>query len=374
MAKRPSSPTGRPTLLGLLQAIREDPESDEPRLILADWLEDQPDPADQARGQFIRLQCEAARAKDPQPLFARTWPLERQWGAAWLGGMPKLPDSELPGYERGLQKLELRPRELFSAAMSAWLCNEAAAWVDQVWLIEPSGARVKQLARSPILAGLTFLAVWFLKDGTGLADLVASPRLTYLRKLDLKTDESSIGLGDWLPALSLPGLKSLRLSECGLRGEDVDTLASWAGLSQLEGLDLSSNPLGDEPAATLSKMTRMAGLRRLNLSGTALSTDGMFELSRNLSTLRHRPVLLELDLSNNFLGDGIHFLTGAPGLANLTTLRLVTTGAGSTVGEELAASRYLGNLRELDLRMNADLVGTRGAVALRERFGDRVLL
>src|SRR5262245_22162424 len=51
-------------LEALLQAVREAPDDDAPRLVLADWLAEQPGPAIQARGDFIRLQCFRSRAED----------------------------------------------------------------------------------------------------------------------------------------------------------------------------------------------------------------------------------------------------------------------------------------------------------------------
>src|SRR5262245_42550191 len=46
-----------------LQAIREDPENDTPRLIFADWLEERGDP----RGEFIRVQCALAHCPEDNP-------------------------------------------------------------------------------------------------------------------------------------------------------------------------------------------------------------------------------------------------------------------------------------------------------------------
>ena len=43
---------------GLLQAILDEPEDDAPRLIYADWLEDN---GEADRAEFIRLQIELAR-------------------------------------------------------------------------------------------------------------------------------------------------------------------------------------------------------------------------------------------------------------------------------------------------------------------------
>src|SRR5262245_34845244 len=48
----------------LLAAIRANPEDDTPRLMFADWLDEQGDAASVTRAEFIRLQCELARLDD----------------------------------------------------------------------------------------------------------------------------------------------------------------------------------------------------------------------------------------------------------------------------------------------------------------------
>jgi len=53
-----------PTHDGFLQAIRDEPDSDVPRLIYADWLDDHGDPA---RAEFIRTQCERERLPPGDP-------------------------------------------------------------------------------------------------------------------------------------------------------------------------------------------------------------------------------------------------------------------------------------------------------------------
>src|SRR5262245_8094571 len=57
-----------------LQAIRDHPEDDAPRLIYADWLEEH---GDARRAEFIRLQCRLARLDDTDP--ARPDLLDREW-------------------------------------------------------------------------------------------------------------------------------------------------------------------------------------------------------------------------------------------------------------------------------------------------------
>src|SRR5687768_2731314 len=45
----------------LLAAIRANPEEDPPRLVFADWLDENGDPG---RAEFVRLQCELSRLTD----------------------------------------------------------------------------------------------------------------------------------------------------------------------------------------------------------------------------------------------------------------------------------------------------------------------
>src|SRR5687767_2099915 len=47
----------------LLAAIRAAPDDDAPRLVYADWLDENGQPA---RAEFIRVQCELARRESPE--------------------------------------------------------------------------------------------------------------------------------------------------------------------------------------------------------------------------------------------------------------------------------------------------------------------
>jgi uncharacterized protein (TIGR02996 family) len=60
----------------LLWAVLANPEDDAPRLVYADWLEDNGEEADADRARFIRMQCEAARA-------------EADEAVDWVAGIPE---------------------------------------------------------------------------------------------------------------------------------------------------------------------------------------------------------------------------------------------------------------------------------------------
>src|SRR5438552_3752265 len=56
-----------------LQAILETPDDDAPRLVYADWLDDE---GDAERAEFIRLGCRLARLDEPDP---EREDLRRRW-------------------------------------------------------------------------------------------------------------------------------------------------------------------------------------------------------------------------------------------------------------------------------------------------------
>jgi uncharacterized protein (TIGR02996 family) len=78
----------RPQVLAFLHDAKEKPDEDAPRLVLADYLEDQGDPR---RGEFIRLQCRLAAGAPPvaeaqrKEIEGRCERLLDRHGGCWLG-------------------------------------------------------------------------------------------------------------------------------------------------------------------------------------------------------------------------------------------------------------------------------------------------
>src|SRR5262245_61798913 len=68
-----------------LDAIGEQPDDDGPRLIYADWLDENGDPA---RAEFIRSQCRLARMSESEAaatdLPGRAYQLQREHADRWL--------------------------------------------------------------------------------------------------------------------------------------------------------------------------------------------------------------------------------------------------------------------------------------------------
>ncbi len=93
----------RPEVLAFLDGIKDRPEDDAPRLLLADWLEAQGDPL----GEFLRSQVVHARMglRDSRrgPLECRELELLRGHGDEWLGPLRTL---AVPcTFERGLVRI-----------------------------------------------------------------------------------------------------------------------------------------------------------------------------------------------------------------------------------------------------------------------------
>jgi|SRR5579883_928884 len=65
MSVDPLAPA-RPELLALLDAVKDHPDDDTPRLVLADWLDEQDDPLDAERARFIREHITAVRGTPVQ--------------------------------------------------------------------------------------------------------------------------------------------------------------------------------------------------------------------------------------------------------------------------------------------------------------------
>jgi uncharacterized protein (TIGR02996 family) len=77
-----------------LEAIREQPDDDAPRLIYADWLEEHSQPQ---RAEFLRVQCELGRQTEGSPrwveLSVREESLRTVHEREWLGPAAALLDS-----------------------------------------------------------------------------------------------------------------------------------------------------------------------------------------------------------------------------------------------------------------------------------------
>lgn len=83
----------------LLAAVVESPNDDGPRLVYADWLLQQWNPVDRARGEYISLACSAAQ--DADRAKKRMKELLAKYQAAWLGPVADVLDLRWLLWSRG---------------------------------------------------------------------------------------------------------------------------------------------------------------------------------------------------------------------------------------------------------------------------------
>jgi uncharacterized protein (TIGR02996 family) len=240
----------RPEVLLFLREIKEHPEDDTPRLILADWLQDR----GEARGEFVHLQVVRARLDrgDPQALA-----LERREKAllgrhlfAWLDC---LVDHVVAWqFARGLVRLEARAEKFLSDAVEALAGTELCAWVDVLRLRDLQARHLSRLAESAHLGGLTGLDLseTGLK-GPDLVKLLRSPRLA--------------------------GLSSLHLAGNRLGPDAAAALANCPYLGRLRTLDLTDNRIGAGTLA-LAESPHLTSLSTLHLAGNRVDLDGLTAL------------------------------------------------------------------------------------------------
>lgn len=309
----------RPELLALLAAAKADPADDTPKLVLADWLQEQDHDADRARGEFVRLAVEYRRREadgragwDFSDRAAKLW---EHYHPAWLGPLPaagfNLWNTSAPACV--LLSTFIDGDRLILRAARDLAGSEHYAWVSELCFNRIGGGQLQKFADSPLLESLASIRMEGCRvTRSALDDLVSSPRAARLRALDLARVPCPNTLGTSPP---LSGLRELRLRRTGIDDLQFAVLCDSPHLNELRSLSVTNGRLGVAAARAFARRTGL-------------------------------PALVELDLSHNWIrGEAAVALANAPNLGNLR--RLVLTG---------------------------NKIGKMAAGLLRERFGDRVVL
>jgi uncharacterized protein (TIGR02996 family) len=397
-----------PQQFAFLEAIRDRPDDDAPRLVYADWLEEHGDPA---RAEFIRAQCAAERLdpNDPRrgPLEDRAAALEQAHAPEWLGTLNESVDRSLSRGEKSswrfrrgfLYRVRLRPRwpgflraagdllacepieELVLVAskqpLERLLAEVAAAPLDCLrslsWCysapLRPEG--VELLASSPRLPRLTALAPYGPVPVETLRALASPPlggRLTSLQ-LEANPGEGAEVLAVLTRAPGLPSLRSVDLKGCPPTDDGLRRLASCAPLGRLSELSVCAvDDLTARGMAHLVKSPLWGRLTRLALYHCPIDDAG----ARTLIQALPRSALRKLTLTNCRLTEAtVSALVAAPSWGALENLYL-SDPLGDAAVVALAGSPHLANLRALALP-NCGL-GVEGARALATSpYGERLL-
>jgi len=260
-----------------LQDILAHPDDDVPRLIFADWLEEQGDAASAARAEFIRIQCRLATVHLwPSPpwqedLERRQQQLLEEYGDEWV---------------RPIRRLIL-----------AWEFHRG--FIDEV----------------------TLFTGMFLAHDTRLF------RSAPIQRLHLRYNGGINRLPFSVPALAdsehLRCLNSLTLDNHHLETRDVRALVVSEQLPRLTSLSLAHNRIGDGGIRTLAASPLLSRLTHLNLCHNDFGPAGVRALARALTLLaQYSPEgfrLRRLNLSDNNLGTaGQRVIADSPLLQRLT--------------------------------------------------------
>jgi uncharacterized protein (TIGR02996 family) len=380
---------GTSTEAGLLQAIDDTPHDDAPRLIYADWLEDNGQPE---RAELVRVQCELARIP-PGGRAAQSRRREQELldrnAASWTAPLAAL--GATGTFRRGLlEQVEMTPfnfarhaDELFRAAPVRALTTPSNGFVGvraltgcqhllrldelvftRAYPLRRKGAKL--LVESPNVANLTHLGLAEQElTRPALADLAASPHLARLTHLDLSVNLIPRGgLAALAGSPHLANLTSLDLRGNRFSDEDGAAFASSPYLTKLAALYLDLEYFSPDALVGLLASNNLAGLTTLHL-GSHPRDDLDDARARALTSSPVLGHLTALSLASMAIGDtGVTELASTAAAARLTSLGLRYCGISGTGIRALASSAHLANLTSLDLSWND--IGDEGARALAE--------
>jgi uncharacterized protein (TIGR02996 family) len=227
----------------LLKDIEDNPDSDGPRMLYADWLANH---GQEARAEFISIQCSLAT---------------------------------LPRDETCAAELVARERQLLELYLDEWL-RPVRLCLD----VRPSEPITFHFHRGLVEEVRGVPAARFLACAETLFTLAPTLRRVRLRPA---------AAGD-LPALAASPfagrLLFLALDRNGLEDDAAAVLADAAGLGRLFDLDLSHNRVSDAGADLLLSSPHLRGLRRLGLLGNPCAPRA--ERLRELAGRSPRPLIV----------------------------------------------------------------------------------
>jgi uncharacterized protein (TIGR02996 family) len=383
----PSSPLPR-DLLALLAACRSAPADDTPRLILADWLDENADIAglpspDDARDRaaFIRVQVELGRpifdTAHLMQLRAAESRLLSANAARWLGELPRRLDelrrrqpfgfaANIPAvatsafvlnplatdcpwrFSRGLLTVDLHESELTDLELVAWFASPLAAWVEEAEVTLGGLAALEELAVSDAVR--PYLGVRYALGTQAYPTLrLVNPRperLTAKRCRRL------------LKCANFAHVRSLQVFAPAVE-IGVLPLLSEANLTGLRRFGVKA-PLGDPDAAFLAAAP-LTNLSALDVSACDIGPDGL----RLIANSPHLRQLVSLTAFRNRFGcDGLSTLAASPLAGQLHVLELQNTGIGDRGVAAMANSPLLNRLLGPGLNLSMNPIGDSGAQAL----------
>ncbi|MBM3983204.1 MAG: TIGR02996 domain-containing protein [Planctomycetes bacterium] len=263
----------RPELVALLDAIKDHTDDDTPRLVLADWLDEQDDPFDAARAKLIRK--DIARAQGTAPPAAN---MELRVRADLLRRcIAPLGDFATGGdFARGLPHITVHGARVLKPDVPALLASEPFAFVQFVHFVEAGAPRMEAMAALPEFRFVPGVSLHpFSPFGADpAARFFSSPNLTGLRQIEFRSVQpGAVGMEALAKNPALSRLRKLSLHHNKLVDRAVGALAGAKHLTALTHLNLSDNNIGDKGAEALAGSPVLANLRELDLHENPRLTD-----------------------------------------------------------------------------------------------------
>ena len=322
----------------LLSAIVANPDDDLPRLVFADWLEENGEPE---RAEFIRVECLHARtdreSPDYLPLLRRSSRLLTAHSDRWFGEIQNEQLAQVVITERGFVDRIVIVADRF-AAHGDFIRGQAPLLKE---LHIRAAGDWREFFHSANLAGLRALSF---EDGVftseAAAALASSRHVWSLVELDLNRQPLGLYGAVEIASARLPQLEKLSVGECGLGHDGVQALLEGP-YQNLRELDLSENGLTDSACESITAAGQFSRIERLALC------------------------------ENHITGAGISALASSPHLDQLQSLNLYLNPIGPAGGRAIAASRYWGKLKELNVIGCG--VGVAAANELRWVYGDKAI-
>jgi uncharacterized protein (TIGR02996 family) len=221
-----------PELQALLQACKDEPDDDAPRLVLSDWLEEH---GQADRAEFVRLQVRLARqevpAGDEAVAAARAHELYLRHADEWLGGLRGWAGGCT--FRRGLIEATARVEDLRDRP-PAGVAPQAVPWLEGLVLKYGRQRTVGDLLEVGALAHFTSLDLTGVKLTPPWLDrLASSPRVAHLRGLRVWLNGPSKVAGEALArSPHLSGLRVLDVPD----GMGDSCLEALVGSPILRGL------------------------------------------------------------------------------------------------------------------------------------------
>ncbi len=366
------------TQLGLIHGILSEPGEDAPRLVYADWLEEQGDPL----GELVRLQllmgrpwtsqarlCQLRRRErelldgfgvgpalsSEQLVAARYGDTPAGWCYAIVEGIPLL---WITGRSPA-EPLDLPPRDWVERF--GWFTVRVGMYDSWESRYEVDVEMLRRLFDWPLMdrcIGLDMaetkrfygdcgglLAAWpgaarLLRLGGFDTGALASSRLAGLVDVDLR-EAYQLGEETVTALAAMPDLRRLRVSQSSFR---QGTIAALAELSRLRALDLSGNPFLEDSALLSLAQGTLLYLTELDVEGSGVSDDGALALIRSPNL----PSLRRLNLARTSIGvRTVEELCRTDRLLRCGELRLNDCQGGEDMLAAVARSPYAAHLRLL---------------------------